>query len=114
MESKYLKVCKKAQKSKKINPNKVNLDCETMIYNLKNGEADIKDIKWTIKWYEDALKNGELDWNAYNKYYKSKKRSKKKSKKRSKKRSRKINKLILKGLGYSADVKINYPLYIMI
>lgn len=89
MESKYLKVCKKAQKSKKINPNKVNLDCETMIYNLKNGEADIKDIKWTIKWYEDALKNGELDWDAYNKYYKSKKRSKKKSKERSKKRSRK-------------------------
>ena len=45
MESKYMKICKKAEQSKKLNPKMVNFDCETMIYNLKNSEADSKDIK---------------------------------------------------------------------
>lgn len=88
METKYMKACNKAEQNKKLNPNMVNFDCETMIYNLNHGEADSKDIRFYTKWYEDSLKNGFLDWDTLNEYFKKKKKIKKK---KTKKNTRKKN-----------------------
>ena len=59
IEREYMKICKKAERSKILNPNQINSDCEAM---LDQGE---KELKWYIQWYKDALKKGEFDWDKY-------------------------------------------------
>tara|TARA_B100000900_G_scaffold416224_1_gene450255 strand:- start:4476 stop:5864 length:1389 start_codon:yes stop_codon:yes gene_type:complete len=71
IEREYMKVCRKAEKSKVLNPNQVNADCEGM---LDQGE---KELKWMTKWHKDALKKGEYNWDKYEDHYKSRKTRKK-------------------------------------
>ena len=71
IEREYMKVCKKAEKSKVLNPNSISQDCEAM---LDQGDSE---IKYMTGWYKDALKNKEFDWDKYNNHYKSKKKKKK-------------------------------------
>ena len=68
IEREYMKVCRKAEKSKVLNPNQVNADCEGM---LDQGE---KELKWMTKWHKDALKKGEYNWDKYEDHYKSRKK----------------------------------------
>lgn len=68
IEREYMKVCQKAEKSKVLNPNQVNADCEGM---LDQGE---KELKWMTKWHKDALKKGEYNWDKYEDHYKSRKK----------------------------------------
>lgn len=76
-QKEFIRVCRRVEKNKVLNPNMRKLDCESM---LDHGP---KEISWMKNWYEDALKNKKLDWNKYNKHY-SKKKTRKKSKKRNK------------------------------
>ena len=78
-QKEFIRVCRRVEKNKVLNPNMRKLDCESM---LDHGP---KEISWMKNWYEDALKNKKLDWNKYNKHY-SKKKTRKKSKKRNKTR----------------------------
>ena len=71
VEREYIKVCRKAEKSKVLNPNQVSQDCEGM---LDQGESE---LKWMTQWHKDALTKGEYDWNKYNEHYKSKRKTKK-------------------------------------
>jgi len=64
IEKEYLKICKKAEKSKVLNPNQVNSDCEAM---LDQGESE---LKWMTQWHKDALKKGEYDWDKYTEHNK--------------------------------------------
>ena len=68
IEREYMKVCRKAEKSKVLNPNQVNADCEGM---LDQGE---KELKWMTKWHKDALKKREYNWDKYEDHYKSRKK----------------------------------------
>ena len=79
VEREYLRICKKAEQNKKINPMMRNFGCEDL---LDQGESE---LKWFTEWHKDALKKGEYDWDKYNEHEKSK-RIKKRSKKRSKKK----------------------------
>lgn len=74
-QKEFIRVCRRVEKNKVLNPNMRKLDCESML------DQGSKEISWMKNWYEDALKNKKLDWNKYNKHY-----SKKKSKKRNKTR----------------------------
>ena len=49
----------KKERSKVLNPNQINSDCEAM---LDQGE---KELKWYTQWHKDALKKGEYDWDKY-------------------------------------------------
>ena len=66
VEREYIKVCRKAEKSKVLNPRNKSLDCEGM---LDQGESE---LKWMTQWHKDALKKGEYDWDKYNEHYKKK------------------------------------------
>ena len=72
IEREYMKICNKAERSKVLNPNQNNSDCEGM---LDQGESE---LKWMTQWHKDALTKGEYDWDKYTEHYKSKKRTKKK------------------------------------
>ena len=72
VEREYLRICKKAEKKKKINPMMRNFGCEDL---LDQGESE---LKWQKQWYKDALKKGELDWDKYNEHEKSKRKKKRK------------------------------------
>jgi len=91
VEREYLRICKKAEKSKVLNPNAISQDCEAM---LDQGESE---LKWFTEWHKDALKNGEYDWTSYEEHSKSKRKKKKTLKgagrklKKIKKRSHKMN-----------------------
>ena len=43
MEKQFMKICEKAEKNKKLNPNRINYDCETII-NMLNTKKNIKII----------------------------------------------------------------------
>lgn len=79
VEREYLRICKKAEQNKKINPMMRNFCCEDL---LDQGESE---LKWQTQWNKDALKKGEFDWDMYNEHEKKRKK-KKRSKKRSKKK----------------------------
>jgi len=87
----YMKICNKAEKDIKLNPNMISYDCEGM---MDQGESE---IKWMTGWYKDALKNKKFDWSKYNNHYKSKRKKKKTQKgggrklKKIKKKSHKMN-----------------------
>jgi hypothetical protein len=83
-QKEFIRVCRRVEKNKVLNPNMRNLDCESML------DQGSKEISWMKNWYEDALKNKKLDWNKYNKHY-SKKKTRKKSNKRNKKRRVRMN-----------------------
>ena len=68
IEREYMKICKKAENSKVLNPNQVNYDCEGM---LDQGESE---LKWQIQWNKDALKKGEYDWDKYKEHNKKKRK----------------------------------------
>ena len=68
IEREYMKICKKAERSKVLNPNQINSDCEAM---LDQGE---KELKWYTQWHKDALKKGEYDWDKYTEHNKSRKK----------------------------------------
>ena len=91
VEREYLRICKKAEKSKVLNPNAINQDCEAM---LDQGESE---LKWFTEWHKDALNKGEYDWTSYEEHSKSKRKKKKTQKgagrklKKIKKRSHKMN-----------------------
>ena len=74
-QNEFIRVCRRVEKNKVLNPNMRNLDCESIL------DQDSKEISWMKNWYEDALKNKKIDWDKYNKHY-SKKKTRKKSKKR--------------------------------
>jgi len=78
-QKEFIRVCRRVEKNKVLNPNMRNLDCESIL------DQGSKEISWMKNWYEDALKNKKLDWNKYNKHY-SKKKTRKKSKRRNKTR----------------------------
>jgi hypothetical protein len=82
LQKDYLKMCSKAEKNKHLNPQGRYFDCETMIYNSKSGEADNQDLQFMTKWYAQSIKEGVLDFDAYDTYYKEKKSKKKKQTKR--------------------------------
>jgi predicted DNA-binding WGR domain protein len=66
VEREYLRICKKAEQNKKINPMMRNLGCEDL---LDQGESE---LKWQTQWNKDALKKGEFDWTSYEEHSKSK------------------------------------------
>ena len=68
IEREYMKICNKAERSKVLNPNQINSDCEAM---LDQGESE---LKWMIGWYKDALKKGEYDWDKYTEHNKSRRK----------------------------------------
>tara|TARA_Y100000590_G_scaffold336146_1_gene382788 strand:- start:1487 stop:2725 length:1239 start_codon:yes stop_codon:yes gene_type:complete len=68
IEREYMKICKKAEKNKKLNPNEKSYDCEGM---LDEGESE---LKWQIQWNKDALKKGEYDWDKYTEHNKKKRK----------------------------------------
>ena len=70
VEREYLRICKKDEKSKVLNPNAISQDCEAM---LDQGESE---LKWQTQWNKDALKKGEFDWSKYNEHSKSKRKKK--------------------------------------
>ena len=70
VEREYLRICKKDEKSKVLNPNAISQDCEAM---LDQGESE---LKWFTEWHKDALKKGEYDWSKYNEHSKSKRKKK--------------------------------------
>jgi predicted DNA-binding WGR domain protein len=70
VEREYLRICKKAEKSKVLNPNAISQDCEAM---LDQGESE---LKWFTGWHKDALKKGEYDWPSYEEHSKSKRKKK--------------------------------------
>jgi predicted DNA-binding WGR domain protein len=72
VEREYLRICNKAEKSKVLNPNAINQDCEAM---LDQGESE---LKWFTEWHKDALKKGEYDWQKYEEHSKSKRNKKRK------------------------------------
>jgi len=71
VEREYLRICKKAEQNKKINPMMRNLGCEDM---LDQGESE---LIWQTQWYKDALKKGEIDWSSYEEHEKSNRKKKK-------------------------------------
>ena len=68
IEREYMKICKKAERSKILNPNQINSDCEGM---LDQGESE---LKWMTQWHKDALKDGKYNWDKYTEHYKKKKK----------------------------------------
>ena len=74
VEREYINVCRKAEKSKVLNPQNKSLDCEGM---LDQGESE---LKWMTQWHKDALTKGEYNWNKYNEHYKSKRKKSKRKK----------------------------------
>lgn len=79
-QKEFVKVCKKAEKNKRLNPGMKNFDCESFL------DQGHKEIKWMKGWYQDALKNNELDWDKWHSHYSKKnKRTNKKKKKNTKK-----------------------------
>ena len=70
VEREYLRICKKAEKSKVLNPNAISQDCEAM---LDQGESE---LKWMTGWHKDALKNKDYDWTSYEEHSKSKRKKK--------------------------------------
>ena len=89
VEREYLRICKKAEKSKVLNPNAINQDCEAM---LDQGESE---LKWFTGWHKDALKKGEYDWTSYEEHSKSK-RKKKKTQKGAGRKLKKMNREVIK------------------
>ena len=87
MNNEFMKVCTKAEKDKRLNPDRRQFQCDDFQLFSTNS-----DIKWTTKWYKDSIKNGFIDWDKYHKYYKEKKRSKKRSGKMSKRQKSKKSK----------------------
>lgn len=85
VEREYMKICKKAEKSKVLNPNSISQDCEAM---LDQGDSE---LKWFTEWHKDALKNKDYDWSKYDEHNKSK-RKKKKSQKGAGRKLKKIKK----------------------
>ena len=77
-EKEYLRVCQKAEGDKHLNPAQKNFDCEAMSYDIQHKLVDKKDIRFRTKWYKNAIKNKEFDWDEYNDFNKMKKKSKKK------------------------------------
>jgi hypothetical protein len=67
-QKEFIRVCRRVEKNKALNPRMRNLDCESML------DQGSKEISWMKNWYEDALKNKKLDWDKYNKHYSRKKR----------------------------------------
>src|SRR5210317_1890048 len=65
-QKEFIRVCRRVEKNKVLNPNMRNLDCESML------DQESKEISWMKNWYEDALKNKKLDWDKYNKHYSKK------------------------------------------
>ena len=70
VEREYMKTGNKAEKSKVLNPNMINYDCEGM---MDQGDSE---LKWMTGWYKDALKNKDYDWSKYNEHTKSKRKKK--------------------------------------
>ena len=70
VEREYLRICKKAEQNKKINPMMRNLGCEDL---LDQSESE---LKWQTQWNKDALKKGEFDWSKYNEHSKSERKKK--------------------------------------
>ena len=77
-EKEYLRVCQKAEGDKHLNPAQKNFDCDAMSYDIQHKLVDKQDIRFQTKWYKNAIKNKEFDWDEYNHFYKMKKKSKKK------------------------------------
>jgi len=92
----YMKICNKAEKDIKLNPLRINYDCEGIL------DQDDSEIKYMTGWHKDALKNKDYDWSKYEEHHKSKRKAKKTQKggrklKKIKKRSHKMNNSIAKG-----------------
>ena len=68
----YMKICKKAEKSKILNPNAISQDCEAML------DQDESELKWFTEWHKDALKNKDYDWSKYEEHHKSKRKRRRK------------------------------------
>ena len=81
-EKEYLRVCQKAETDIHLNPAQKNFDCDAMSYDIQHKLVDKQDIRFRTKWYKNAIKNKEFDWDEYNHFYKMKKKSKRKSKKK--------------------------------
>ena len=71
IQREYMKICKKAEKSKILNPNAISQDCEAML------DQDESELKWFTEWHKDALKNKDYDWSKYEEHHKSKRKAKK-------------------------------------
>lgn len=102
IQREYMKICKKAEKSKILNPNAISQDCEAM---LDQGDSE---LKWFTEWHKDALKNKDYDWSKYEEHHKSKRKKKKTQKggrklKKIKKRSHKMNNSNAKGKNKSLE-----------
>lgn len=83
IEKKYLKVCKQAEKNKKLNTFRRSFSCECALNYSKPVRAHYnKELKWKIKWYKNANKKNEFDWDEYNKFHKELKQLKKLKKKK--------------------------------
>ena len=91
IQREYMKICRKAERSSKLNPNRINSDCEGM---LDQGQEE---LIWQTGWYKDALKKGDYDWPSYEEHSKSNRkqnggadrgRSPRRSRSRSRSRSR--------------------------
>ena len=78
-QKEFIRVCQKVEKNKKLNPGMRSLDCHSMVVQSP------KEITWMKNWYQDGLKEKNLDWDKYKKHY-SKKNSRKKTKRRNKTR----------------------------
>ena len=78
LEKKYLKVCTQAEKNKKLNTSRQSFQCEDLLNDSKPVRAFYnKELKWTIKWYKNANKKNEFDWDEHNKFQKELKQLKK-------------------------------------
>ena len=83
----FMKQCRKAEKSKILNPNQISQDCEGLITTHSDSE-----LKWYTGWYKESLKNGYHDWDKYKEYFNKKRVSVRNKKKVIKKSSKSMKK----------------------
>ena len=81
-EKSYLKACRRAQRSKKLNSSGKNFDCDALTYSVRKGDAPASELQWYTEWYNQALTEGDFDWEAYNAHSQEMKRHRLKSKSR--------------------------------
>ena len=79
-EREYLKACKAAENSAKLNDSRKNFDCEGLTYRPGQEPISEEELKWNTKFYKDAKKRGEFDWTLHDEYYADKRRKKRKTK----------------------------------
>ena len=50
IEKEYIKACRRAQRSKRLNPSGKNFDCEAISYDFHKGELPASELKWYTEW----------------------------------------------------------------